>query len=235
MNVASASVQKHKVGTCPHGMPLGACPICNGMGGGGGGSARKAAKPSNEMSWDECYAVWQQILKAQQLTQQKRDMAQAQLNAPVNFTSKLQNAAQKIANFAERLADFVQKTQSMPKIIAKPLALVAKIAIPVLNVLKNIPILVEKATNFVKEKLADISDKLNAVFGELKNAVEKKISDKFKDYKKKIKSLFGIFEPEEEDKKIEEEKRIFELKTVFQSIHNKLFNKKELIDERQSD
>ena len=85
--------------------------------------------------------------------------------------------------------------------------------------------------SYGQQKLVDISDKLTAVFGELKAAVEKKISDKFKDFKKKFKSVLGIFEPldsDDEEKKIEESKRLFEMKTVFNSIKEKLFNKNEL-------
>ncbi len=50
----------------------------------------------------------------------------------------------------------------------------------------------------------DISDKLTDVFGELKNNIEKKLSDKFNDFKKKTKKFFGIFE----SKEIEEEEEI---------------------------
>lgn len=228
MNVSPAMVQKHKIGTCPHGLPLGACPICNGMGG-GGGSSKKAA-PSNEMSWDECYAVWQQMLKAKDIAQQKREMAlQAQMQTPVSFTNRLDSMAQKMGSLVEKLMDFTQnRTQSMPKIFAKPLVMLAKVAIPILNVLKEIPVLTQKVINFVQEKLADISDKLNAIFGELKNSTEKKISERFKDIKKKFKSLFGIFEPTEvddEDKKIEEAKRLFDLKTAFNSIKERFTQK----------
>jgi len=196
MNFSPTSVHKTKVGTCPHGLPLGACPICSGMGGGGGGGgSKKVERPAGEMSWDECVAVGQ-MLKAQKLAQQKRDIAmQAQLHAPSNITTKLENIAQKIAVFAQKLNEFVQKPQSTPTLISKTLVFTAKLVIPTVNILKNIPILAQKAINFVKEKLTDISDKLNAVFGELKTAIEKKISDRFKDFRKKNKSLFTIFEP----------------------------------------
>lgn len=224
MNVSIPSVQKNKIGTCPHGLPPGACPICNGMGG-GGGATKKADPHAGEMSWDECYAVWQQMLKAKDLAQQKRnETLQSQMQSQISFTSKLENAAQKIANLSEKLVNFVQKTQANPTITSKLLALTAKIALPVLNVLKNITVLAQKAITFVKEKLADISDKLNAVFGELKNAVEKKISERLKDFKKKFKSIFGIFEPEyieDKEKKVEENKRIFEFKNIFKLIKNK--------------
>lgn len=230
MNVSIPSVQKNKIGTCPHGLPAGACPICNGMGG-GGGAAKKADSHVGEMSWDECYAVWQQMLKAKDLAQQKRNEAlQSQMQNQISFTNKLENAAQKIANLSEKLVNFIQKAQSVPTIMSKPLVLAAKIAIPVLNVLKNITVLTQKTINFVKERLADISDKLNAVFGELKNAVQKKISERLKDFKKKFKSIFGLFEEEEiedEDKKVEKE-RIFELKTTLNKIKEKIFKNREL-------
>ena len=191
MNLPLSAAHRSKVGTCPHGLPPGACPICSGAGGGGG--SRRMEKAPGEMSWDECFAVGQ-MLKAQKLAQQKKDIAmQAQLHAPLNTQGKLENIAQKMAGFIERLTNFTQKPQQLPAIIAKPLVFIAKLALPGLNILKDIPILINKAINFAKEKLADITDKLNAVFGELKNANEKKISEKFKDFKKKFKSLFETF------------------------------------------
>lgn len=216
MNVARAPINKTKIGSCPHGLPAGACPICSGAGGGGGSS--KANRPTGEWSFDQCYSVWQQMLRAKQNAAENKH--QAQVQAQISLAQKMQETSQKIANLAQKLTDFVQNSKNLP-IIAKPLVLAAKIAIPVLNVLKNIPLVAQKAITFVQEKMANITDKLNAIFGELKNSTEKKISDKLKDYKKKFKSLFGILETtevEDEDKKIEEEKRIFELKTVSKSI-----------------
>lgn len=243
MNLPLSSMPKTKIGTCPHGLPAGACQICSGMGG-GGGSSKKLNKASGEMSWDECFAVGQ-MLKAQRLNQQQKNLAmEGKLNVPVNLTGKLENFAQKVSTLAEKLADFAQKIQSnstnLPKPIAKILNMAAKIAIsmalPILNTIKNIAVVIQNTINLVKEKLANITDKLNAVFGELKNSIEKKISDKLKDFKKKFKSIFSVFEPrdiEDEDKKIEEEieaGRLFELKTAFQNIKEKLFtNKKEQI------
>lgn len=231
MKLPQSSIQKTKIGTCPHGLPQGACPICSGMGGGGGGGAKKAEKPSGEMSWDECFAVGQ-MLKAQQLAQlqRKNEAIQGQMISQYKMQINLGSMAQKMTDLAERLTNFVQRTQSTSSIFSKTLALGAKLAIPTLNVLKNTALLAQKAMTFAKEKLADISDKLNAMFGELKNATEKKISDRLKDFKKKIKSFFGITEPEDvddEEKKIEEEKRIFELKTFIHTLKEKFTNKKE--------
>lgn len=229
MNLPLTSIAKPKIGTCPHGLPQGACPICSGMGG-GGGSTKKNERPAGEMTWDECVAMGQ-ILKAQRLAQQQRNLAmQGQIaQPPVNFADKLGAMAQKMASLTEKLTNFVQKNQAPPTIAHKALALAAKIAIPVLNVLKAIPTIAQKALNFVGQKLADISDKLNAVFGELKNSIEKKISDGLKNFRKKAKSIFGIFEPTEldEEEKFEEEKKVFDLKTTFESIKGHLTKKKE--------
>lgn len=54
MKLPLSPINKSKIGTCPHGLPQGACPICSGMGGGGG--ARKVeTKGAGEMTWDcEC-------------------------------------------------------------------------------------------------------------------------------------------------------------------------------------
>ena len=231
MNLPLSAAHRSKVGTCPHGLPPGACPICSGAGGGGG--SRKMEKATGEMSWDECFAVGK-MLKAQNLAQHKKDInMQAQLHIPLNTQGRLENIAQKIAGFVERLTNFTQKPQQLPAIIAKPHVFIAKLALPVLNVLKDIPILINKGINFAKEKLADITDKLNAIFGELKNSTEKKISEKFKDLKKRFKSLFELYDSKEadnEDKKIEEGKRIFELKNILQKIQEKKFKNKEVIN-----
>lgn len=226
MNISAASMQKLKVGSCPHGLPMGACPICSGMGG-GGGSSRKVANPG-EMSWDECVAMGN-VLKAQRLAKQQARL-EMQEQAAANLANRLENLAAKMSNLIQKLTDFSQKIQSQakPDLLSKTLAFAAKIATPILNILKDIPLFIQKTFTLVQQKLADISDKLTAILGELKNSVEKKISDRLKDFKKKFKSLLGILESaevdEDEDKKIEESKRMFELKTVTDFIKEKFAN-----------
>lgn len=200
MKLPLTMVQKPKIGACPHGLPHGACPICSGMGGGGGG-AKKMERPAGEMSWDECYAIGQ-MLKAQKLARQQREISmQAALHVP--FAPRLglfEGAAQKISNLAQKLSDFVKKSEANPTFLTKTMAFAAKIAIPILNVIKNIPLIVQKTINFIKEKFTDISDKLNAVFGELKKSIDKKFSDKFEKFNKKFKAFWGFFEAKEETK-----------------------------------
>lgn len=227
MKLPLSSINKSKIGTCPHGLPHGACPICSGMGG-GGGSRKTESKPSGEMTWDECFAVGQ-MLKAQKLAQMQRQ-ADQQSHLPLNFGAKLASVSANIALFSQKVASFAQKAESLPNIVSKPIIFVLnKLVMPTLNLLKGLPLFINKAINLVKEKITDISDKLSAMFGELKNSAEKKISDFLKDFKKRIKSLFDLPDTsrlDDEDKKIDEEKRILDFKNIAKFIREKFENKK---------
>ena len=178
-----SSIQSNKrIGYCPHGLPQGACPICSGMGG-GSKKADFSAKPG-EMSWNECAAIGA-FLKAQKNAQLQRqqDAQHFAQNAKI-FQNNLMNMSQKLANIAQFFA------QNTPPIIAKPVGFVLNTIFGApIRFASNIPTYIQ---NF-GQKFVDISDKLTAMMGELKNSVEKRISDSFKRAKKKIKSIFEIF------------------------------------------
>ena len=229
MQLATLNANTVKAGTCPHGLPLGACPICNGMGGGGG--MRKAdfsAKPG-EMSWNECAAIGA-FLKAQANSKARR---QQDLQ---NYALQMQNFQTSMVNARARVAELAQFfTQNTPAIIAKPVNFVLNTVLGgTLNIIKNLPAAIQTAFQTIQQKFADISDKLTAMMGELKAAVEKKISETFSELKKKVKSLFTIFSPldaENEDKQIDETKKTFELRTFIHELYKKLTeNEKDLED-----
>lgn len=211
-----------RVGTCPHGLPLGACPICNGMGGGGGmKKADFSAKPG-EMSWNECAAIGA-FLKAQQNAKLARQQdVQNFAQQAIAFQNAMTNASQRL----DSLAQFF--TANTPAIIAKPVNFILNTVIGgALNSIKNIPLAISNALQTLGQKLADISDKLTAMMGELKAAINKKITEAFSDFKKKVKSLFSIFNPQDaddEEKKIDETKKAFQLKTFIHDLYNKLTN-----------
>ena len=220
MQLATIQTNSTRVGTCPHGLPLGACPICNGMGGGGG--MRKAdfsAKPG-EMSWNECAAIGA-FLKAQAnaKAQRQQDIQNYALQLQA-FQTAMDSAKARIAQLTQLISN------SMPTVIAKPINLIINtIAIGTLNLIRSIPTAISNTLQTIQQKLTDISDKLTAIMGELKTAVEKKISETFNEIKKKVKSLFAIFSPldaENEDKQIDETKRAFELKTFIHDLYRKL-------------
>ena len=221
MSVQSVqSANTANIGKCPHGLPSGACPICSG--GMGSASQKKAdfsAKPG-EMSWNECAAIGA-MMRAAKL--QKQLNAQAQENRMMNiakFESTMMNVSQKLAQLAAIIAN------STPSVISKPVNFILnKIAAPVLNAIKNVPVNIMRAMDNIRQKIFDIQDKLNAMFGELKNSVEKKVSEALANFKKKITMLFQVDETTEttdEEKKVEEDKRAFEVKTFINDLYNKI-------------
>ena len=224
MQLATIQPNNTRVGTCPHGLPLGACPICNGMGGGGMKKADFSAKPG-EMSWNECAAIGA-FLKAQQNAKLQRQQ-DAQ-----NFAQSIQAFQQTMANAHQRLANLAQFfSNNLPAVVAKPVNFVLNTVLGgAVNMLKNLPTNIANAMQNFSQKLADISDKLTAVYGELKAAIQKKVSETLNEFKKKVKSLFAIFQPldaDNDDKKIDETKKAFELKTFIHKLYKKLTNANE--------
>ena len=214
-----------RIGTCPHGLPQGACPICSGMGGGGG--MRKAdfsAKPG-EMSWNECAAIGA-FLKAQQNAKlQRQQDAQNFAQQAVAFQNAMNKASQNISMLARFFS------VNTPAIIARPVNFILNTVIGgTLNAIRSFPQTVQIAFQNFGQKLADISDKLAAVYGEVKTAIAKKISESINELKKKVKSLFSIFTPQDadnDDKQIDETKKAFKLKTFIHDLYKKLKNEDE--------
>ena len=172
MSFGAVQTNSARVGTCPHGLPLGACPICNGMGGGGGmKKADFSAKPG-EMSWNECAAIGA-FLKAQQNAKlQRQQDAQNFAQQAIAFQNAMTNASQRMASLAQFFS------ANTPAIIARPVNFVLNNIIgSTINTIKNIPASISNAIQTLGQKLADISDKLTAMVGELKAAINKKISE----------------------------------------------------------
>ena len=219
MSLGAVKTNSSRVGTCPHGLPLGACPICNGMGGGGSKKADFSAKPG-EMSWNQCAAIGA-FLKAQKMAKQVKEQdAMNFAQRAQAFQTALMNSSQRIANIAQFIS------QNTPQIIAKPINFVLNTIIGgIVRTIANIPMAISNVIQAVQQKIADISDKLTAIMGELKASIDKKISDAFKIVKKKIKSIFAIFKPlddDNEEKQIDETKKTFELRTFIHDLYKKM-------------
>lgn len=208
-----------KAGTCPHGAPLGACPICNGMSGAGQKKANFSAKPG-EMSWNECAAIGA-FLKAQKNARLARQQdAENFAKQAIAFQNGLTKMSERIAQLASMVS------QKFPPIVAKPFNFVLGTIIGgSINFIKNIPVNIQGLVQNIGQKFADISDKVSAVLGEIKTAIEKKISEPIQNFKKKLKSLFAIFgtdNTDNDDKQIDETKKAFKLKTFIHELYKKL-------------
>lgn len=221
MSLTAIQSNNSKIGTCPHGLPQGACPICSGMGG-GMKKADFSAKPG-EMSWNECAAIGA-FLKAQKNARLQREQdAQNFANNIKVFQNTLMNASQRLANIG---GFFAQNTSA---IIARPVNFVLNTVLGgIVRTIANIPSTISNIIQIVQQKLADISDKLTAMVGEFKASIEKKISESLKTLKKKIKSIFSIFNSQNidnEEKQIDETKKTFKLKTFIHDLYKKLTEK----------
>lgn len=230
MSLTAIQSNNSKIGTCPHGLPQGACPICSGMSG-GMKKADFSAKPG-EMSWNECAAIGA-FLKAQKNARLQREQdAQNFANNIKAFQNTLMNASKRLANIG---GFFVQNT---PAIIARPVNFVLNTVLGgIVRTIANIPSTISNIIQTVQQKLADISDKLTAMIGELKASIEKKISESLKTLKKKIKSIFSIFNSQNidnEEKQIDETKKTFKLKTFIHDLYKKLTEKEKNDTEHNS-
>lgn len=199
----------NRANTCPHGLPLGACPICNGMSGGNSTTKRNIPRREGEMTYNECFAQWQQMKRA-------AANKEARLEALENRLKALQNFKEKLIENIQKFSEILNKIQAdMPKPIALAVQIVSNVVIkPILKVfvmvvetIQNLQILAQN----VRNAIISVSEKLSAILGEVKNFLQKQIFENSKQIKKhfkKLLSVFGLFEQEnEEDEEIKDQMR----------------------------
>ena len=221
----SSPITSHtkKAGTCPHGLPLGACPICNGMAGGNSTTKRDTPRNIGEMTYNQCLAIGNMLKAQKHAKEQAKLIEQNRLHNLAEFQKNIDIIHQKLMDFSAFL------NSKFPPIVAKPMNFVINnIILKALNFVKNLPLNFQNLAQNIISKFIDITDKLNAIYGEVKTAINKKISKAVNHIKKQLKTLFFGFssnETDEEEQKIEEAKRTFELKTYIQKLFNR--NKKE--------
>lgn len=223
MPVAAANIGNTKIGTCPHGMPMGACPICNGMAGGNSTTKRDTPRDVGEMTYNECAAIGA-LLKAQKAAQ-KRAQANQQtfIQSALQFQKNMESLHNKILDLAASIS------KNAPAIVAAPINFILNNVIgKLISALANTP---NVMANFA-QKFVDIADKLATVYGEFKAAISKALSNLAGSIKKKLKSIFFIFgaeETDDEDKKVDEAKKAFNLKTFIHNLARKFKHEEERI------
>ena len=219
MSNAVQQVNKLNAGLCPHGLPPGACPICSGMGGGGGKRVGERPQKAGEMSYHQCAMIgaMMRAREARLENHEKNLLAHAEQLA--KFQQNLEKISEKLLTFANQISN---------NFILKPVAfIISNIVAPVLNNVRSILNIVSNITDKLsqfKQKIVDIQDKLNAIFGEAKAFIEKKISEFVSVIKSKFEGLFKIFKKDnakDEDTKIDEDKKIFNLKTILHKVMRK--------------
>lgn len=206
------TVSKINTGLCPHGLPPSACPICSNMG--GGSSSARANKPrhAGEMSYHECVMQGNAIRARKAMEKEHKANVENHQQAIKNFQNTMAKLSSNMLVFAKNISN---------NVIMKPVAFAIKnIVVPIINFIQNIPTILNKL-NIIK---FEITDKLNAIYGEAKAFVEKKISEFVSVIKSKFETIFKIFRKnntKDDDTKVDEDKKIFNLKTILHKILRK--------------
>ena len=224
------NIKKISTGNCPHGLPLGACPICSNS----AGSLRESDKNRKigEMTYHEC-AMIGAMLKARALAQKNHEAnMERRVEISKIFESQLTRISENLKEFAKQISN---------SIFLKPIAWgITNIVVPIVNFIKNTPVLI---LNFldkfskIKQKIIDITDKLTAIIGEIKNFIQKKVAEIVSVISQKLKSLFRVHKrsnSDDDDTKIDDDKKIFNLKTVLNKVKT-LFKKKENKKDKKND
>ena len=211
MSNSIQNINKVNAGTCPHGCAPSACPICSGMGGGGGLRAGERIKKPGELSYHECAMIGAMMkARAEADKQHENNIAKHTLNVKA-FEIQLQN-------MSARLAEIVSQMSSNP--ILKPVTVFIRgVIIPALNIVKTDTLTIQNIYNKISQLKIDIQDKLNAIFGELKAFINKKVSEFVSVIKNKL--IFKIFKrnnTKDDETKIDEDKKLFRLKTFISKL-----------------
>lgn len=218
----ASGLAKATLGTCPHGMAPGACPICSGMAGGNSTTKRDTPRNVGEMTYNQCAAIGA-MLRAQKAAHQRAEIAQQ------NHIQVLQNIQKSMESAHQRIMDLAANiSRALPAVISAPVNFVlVQVVARVINIAANVTGMIANAA----QKLADISDKLAAVYGELKASVSKALSNLSSGIKKKLKTLLFVFgsDDEDEEKRIEEAQKAFNLKTFLQDISRKFKREEERV------
>lgn len=226
---AIQQVNNTSAGLCPHGLPPAACPICSKMMGGGGGRAGERPQKAGEMSYHQCAMIGAMMRAREARLEAHEKNLQTRAEQLIQFQQNLEKMSQKLLAFVNQISNsfiFKPVAYTISNIVVNGANAIVKGITAVLNVISNIT---EKLSQF-KQKIVDIQDKLNAIFGEAKAFVEKKISELVSVVKTKFGELFKIFKKEnarDDDTKVDEDKKIFNLKTILHKIMRKKKNDSE--------
>ena len=227
MTTALAQTKQVNSGLCPHGLPPAACPICSKMSGAGGSnkSMQKSVKPA-QWSYMKCLAVGL-AMKAQKA---RAENIKSNYERQIEFAQKLRNQLETFINRIKHNFELLQN--KLPSILNLPLQIISKfILLPMLNLLVQIPKIIEKIAQFQKEIsnfIQQTAEKLTAIYGEIKNFINKNIIENLK---KKAKKFFLFFISDIEDKNFKNDDEL----TVFKSRELKKFLKRILKVNKEKD
>lgn len=202
-----SSQSNTRAGLCPHGLPPAACPICSSGGMGSAGKMKNSPVPkqksnSGEWSYMKCYAAGLAMKAQQNRVEFNKSAFERQIEFAKQLNKSIENLARKIQNALQNIKDIT------PKFISNPIQFIANSFI---NLISQIPKIIEKFAQLQQDIRAFINqaaEKLVSVLGEIKNFIDKKITENIKKKLKKFLIFFKIG-VEEENYKNDETLSIF--------------------------
>lgn len=207
---------------CPHGFPVGTCPICSGH----GGASKDKNKPrvAGEMSYNECMAVWMKMQAAKDARIQERiDKIQAARENLI-LNRIMAGLIEKIDNIQKFLDKAIEK---IPSYIKTPIT-------AAINLIQNIAITTVKAAVIIYNNLSNfvlsVSEKLASIYGEVKNFIVSELEKKFKKPIKIILTFFAQSEGEDEEDKKKIEDLLKRIKNLIKIKRKKKENKRHAPD-----
>lgn len=212
-----------KPGSCPHGHPLGACPICNGT----SGAASKPKTNPGEWTYAQCMAYANRMKAEKQRKEDaKMELIQAQ-NRILEIKTQIKDKLEKLNLILNSAFN------KLPKSVKKFLVSIQQnIFKPALNFVKNF---VNNFKTFFQQtasKLVDLSkfasEKLSSILGEIENFWQRKIVDKTKEKIKKFFKFFGFEETNfsNENENISDEEKLLNEINKIKNFIIKIFSNK---------
>ena len=175
-------------GKCPHGMPLGACPLCNGMGGGGTKKNTPIETKTNEWSYAKCYAVWMRMQADEARLEYNQALRERQLEQINKMSQQFNHMLVQMKNVLATIHS------AMPEPLKNVVSVIANnIARPLVTIFSKIPQLKNQLTQIIENLKAQIlatTEKLSGLLGEIKQFIEKRLYEQFKQISKKFLKLF---------------------------------------------
>ncbi len=237
MSIQATNIQQSQNNKCPHGLPVGTCPICAGMGAGGSKDKNKPRKPG-EMSYNECMAAWlkMQAAKKAKLNEDALRLENAKMQTrELNHQNKLKIIKNSLENYINKLNEIHKNLEVKSKIISFAFKIISnfiikpviKLAILITNTISFISNIISNTLRFINDISQKILTFAREIFTEIKEKIKESIKKSFEKAKKSLLTLLNLFcEQKEEENESEKNKKLKEIfKKIFNNKNDKVENK----------
>ncbi len=223
---APYAVTSTNTNKCPHGFPVGTCPICSGM---SGGASKDRSKPrkAGEMSYNECMAEWRRMQAQQKADMQEKIEAKRELLSQLFSTKPIINI-EKLTQLQQKVMNFVEK---LPPIIKTPVSFVLNVVNKVVNfaagLINNVQSFIVNTAQNLANMVRSVVEKLPVVLAEVKNIIVTSFEQIILKPTKIILTLFIDMENKNNNKNKKDDKNKRKLKKIIEKFFGFVFKIKD--------